>query len=196
MTRDFAGMLMVSKLILLLKKQIHKATISRQHCINCVIAGNIILGFRCGLDYSPYGSTWTRYVYSSSCFGKLNGTMCDDSNACTRTDTCMSEICVGTNPVICSALDQCHEVGTCNTTNGQCSQPFKADNSTCDDGDTCTDDDMCNSGVCIGTSFCPFATPTSEPIEAPVQIGLISSAGGLQIAQYLGIVVILVEILF
>src|SRR5262249_24454314 len=42
-----------------------------------------------------------------------NGTPCNDSNACTQTDTCQTGICTGANPVVCSALDQCHDVGTC-----------------------------------------------------------------------------------
>ncbi|MFI5041954.1 MAG: hypothetical protein ACHQNA_08935, partial [Acidimicrobiales bacterium] len=40
-----------------------------------------------------------------------NGGACSDANACTQTDTCQAGACVGTNPVICTALDQCHDVG-------------------------------------------------------------------------------------
>jgi len=44
---------------------------------------------------------------------KGNGQPCNDGNACTQTDTCgAGEACIGSNPVVCTALDQCHAVGT------------------------------------------------------------------------------------
>jgi len=42
-------------------------------------------------------------VVSFACSGQPNGTPCDDGNACKRTDTCQSGVCVGTNPVSCTA---------------------------------------------------------------------------------------------
>ncbi len=54
---------------------------------------------------------------------KPNGTACTDGNACTRTDTCQAGACVGGNPVVCTALDQCHVAGTCNPATGTCSNP-------------------------------------------------------------------------
>ena len=42
-----------------------------------------------------------------------DGTSCNDANACTQTDTCQAGVCTGANPVVCSALDQCHAVGAC-----------------------------------------------------------------------------------
>ena len=57
---------------------------------------------------------------------KPNGTACNDGNACTQTDTCQSGTCSGGNPVTCAAIDQCHDVGTCNTATGACSTPIKA----------------------------------------------------------------------
>src|SRR2546425_8454799 len=41
-----------------------------------------------------------------------DGTACNDGNACTQTDTRQSGTCVGSNPVTCAALDQCHVAGT------------------------------------------------------------------------------------
>ena len=212
---------------------------------------NIIFGMRCGKNILLSDSTWTRYIYSyNSCGGKpndtpcddgnvctqtdtcqsgtcvgsnpvvctaldqchdvgtcdatsgcsqpfkSNGTSCDDNNVCTQTDTCQSGTCVGSNPVICTALDQCHDAGTCNTTSGQCSQPFKSNNSTCDDGDSCTDADVCISGVCMGTSSCPVATPENSSIRnyAPRHRRIINGASQLHTAQYLGIAICLVEI--
>src|SRR5437667_3222773 len=42
-----------------------------------------------------------------------DGTACDDGNACTQIDTCQSGSCTGSNPVVCAAIDQCHDAGTC-----------------------------------------------------------------------------------
>src|SRR5262249_26082789 len=82
---------------------------------------------------------------------KTNGTPCDDGNLCTQTDTCQSGTCMG-NPVVCTALDQCHNPGTCDTTSGMCSNPQKADLSACDDGNACTQTDSCMGGVCVGSN--------------------------------------------
>ena len=40
---------------------------------------------------------------------KPNGTACNDGNACTQTDTCQAGVCTGSNPVVCTGPDQCHE---------------------------------------------------------------------------------------
>ena len=53
--------------------------------------------------------------------------------------------------VVCEALDQCHDVGVCNPVTGECSNPAKEDDTTCDDGDACTQTDTCQSGVCSGS---------------------------------------------
>src|SRR5256714_15256148 len=44
---------------------------------------------------------------------KPDGATCNDSNACTPTDSCQAGACTGTNPVVCAAADQCHGAGTC-----------------------------------------------------------------------------------
>jgi hypothetical protein len=54
------------------------------------------------------------------------GTDCDDGNLCTQTDKCQAGVCVGTNPVTCSAQDECHAVGTCSPVTGTCNNPAKA----------------------------------------------------------------------
>jgi MYXO-CTERM domain-containing protein len=82
----------------------------------------------------------------------FTGPACDDGNACTQLDTCRSGVCTGDNPVVCSALDACHDAGTCDPTSGLCSQPAKPDGSLCDDQDACTKLDTCQSGVCTGDS--------------------------------------------
>ncbi len=83
---------------------------------------------------------------------KANGTTCDDNSICTQADTCQAGICTGQNPIVCSAVDQCHDAGICNPNTGVCSQPAKMDGTTCDDGNGCTQTDSCQLGVCIGAS--------------------------------------------
>ncbi len=85
---------------------------------------------------------------------KIDGTTCDDGNACTMADACNGGSCSGT-AVTCTALDQCHNVGTCSPSTGACSNPNKADGSGCDDGNSCTTGDSCAAGVCLsGASTC------------------------------------------
>ena len=81
---------------------------------------------------------------------KANGTACTDSNQCTQTDSCQSGACVGAMPVVCTALDQCHNVGTCNMATGVCSNPNKPNNAACSDSNACTQTDSCQSGSCVG----------------------------------------------
>jgi len=81
---------------------------------------------------------------------KPNGTTCNDGNACTRTDTCQTGTCTGANPVVCTALDQCHVAGTCAPETGICSDPAKADGSACNDANACTQTDTCQGGACSG----------------------------------------------
>ncbi|HQP34679.1 MAG TPA: hypothetical protein PLI95_05860, partial [Polyangiaceae bacterium] len=79
-----------------------------------------------------------------------DGTDCDDKNACTLTDQCKAGNCAGADPVVCGALDQCHNAGTCNPTDGLCSNPAKPNDTPCDDNDLCTKTDSCQSGNCTG----------------------------------------------
>lgn len=48
-----------------------------------------------------------------------DGTNCDDSSACTQTDQCQSGVCVGADPVVCTA-PLCHAPGTCEPSTGAC----------------------------------------------------------------------------
>ena len=73
-----------------------------------------------------------------TCNQGWSGPACDTQDAC--------------NGVVCMALDQCHEAGTCDPATGTCSNPNAADGSICDDGSKCTDPDTCTNGVCSGTS--------------------------------------------
>ena len=81
-----------------------------------------------------------------------DGTPCDDSDACSQTDSCQAGSCTGANPLLCSAMDQCHLAGTCNPLTGVCSDPVKSDGTLCSDGDACTPTDQCQAGACMGSN--------------------------------------------
>jgi len=89
-----------------------------------------------------------------------NGTTCTDGNGCTSTDTCQAGTCTGSNPVVCTASDQCHVVGSCNPTTGVCSNPIASNGTTCNDGNGCTQTDKCQAGACTGSN--PVACTASD----------------------------------
>src|SRR5262245_28240255 len=91
----------------------------------------------------------------------MDGTVCNDSNACTRTDTCQGGTCTGGNSVVCTASDQCHVAGTCDTATGQCSNPAAMDGTDCNDSNACTRTDTCQGGTCTGGNsvVCTAAVP-------------------------------------
>ncbi len=102
-----------------------------------------------------------------------DGTACDDGNACTLLDACAGGACVGSDPVTCSAVDACHEAGTCDPATGACSSPPRPDGTACEDGNACTQGDACQGGACVsGTSTCtntaPHACLTVTPAVASV----------------------------
>jgi hypothetical protein len=84
-----------------------------------------------------------------------DGTTCNDGSACTTGDACHGGTCSGT-AVTCVAVDQCHNAGSCDPSSGVCSNPTRADGSSCDDGNACTTGDACQAGACSGgTNTCP-----------------------------------------
>lgn len=91
---------------------------------------------------------------------KTDGTPCDDGNGCTRSDGCQAGTCVGPNPVVCTAADQCHEAGACTPATGACSNPRKLGGTVCDDGNACTTSSACEAGVCTG--FFPVVCTSSD----------------------------------
>jgi len=100
------------------------------------------------------------------CPNPLKTGSCDDGNKCTQTDTCQAGACVGDNPVVCAASDQCHGIGSCDAKTGACSNPSKADGSSCDDADKCTQSDSCQGGKCTG----------DKPVKCPA-LGQCYAAG-------------------
>ena len=105
------------------------------------------------LDQCHVAGTCDPTTGSCSNPAKPNGTACNDGNACTTVDTCQAGACTGASPVVCSALDQCHDPGTCDLATGTCSNPAKADGTSCDDGSACTRGDRCLGGSCLGAAL-------------------------------------------
>jgi hypothetical protein len=103
------------------------------------------------------------------CVFTPNAAPCDDGNRCTRTDTCRAGSCVGGEPILCPARDQCQDVGICDPATGRCLTPFRPDGSVCSDGDACTVDDTCRAGVCVSgpARDCDDGVPcTADACEA------------------------------
>jgi hypothetical protein len=88
----------------------------------------------------------------------VDGTTCSGADRCFGTYACTGGACVGSQPVVCGALDACHAPGTCDPATGQCSQPSQPDGTACDDGDACTRSSTCEGGQCTGSDpvVCPL----------------------------------------
>ena len=111
------------------------------------------------MDQCHTAGTCTQATGVCSNPAKANGASCSDSNACTQTDTCQAGACIGANPVTCGAPDQCHTIGTCDTANGACSNPAKANGTSCSDSNACTQMDTCQAGGCIGANSVTCGAP-------------------------------------
>jgi hypothetical protein len=119
-------------------------------CVGCVDATD------CGLAPTCKIATCNASICGTD--NAADAAACNDNNRCTQADSCLAGACVGSNPVICMALDQCHDPGTCASATGNCSQSLpKGDGSACDDGNKCTKPDSCQAAVCVsGTAVkCP-----------------------------------------
>ena len=81
----------------------------------------------------------------TGCFNPPNNLPCQDGDACTDNDQCISGECIGL-PVDCEDGALCTD-NLCNPNTG-C---FVVNNvAPCDDGDACTNGDTCLGGVCAG----------------------------------------------
>ena len=111
----------------------------------------------CALDSDcpvPSGSgiCATTTCVSGACITQYNvGIPCDDGDACTTNDVCLSNgSCAGT-PVVCIPLGNCYDAGVCDSQTGICSDPVKPDGVPCDDGNPNSTGETCQSGICTCT---------------------------------------------
>src|SRR5262249_8346787 len=79
-----------------------------------------------------------------------NGTTCNDGSACTSGETCQSGVCTPSSTKTCTAMDQCHVAGACDPASGTCSNPAKANGTSCDDGNGRSSGEICQTGICSG----------------------------------------------
>lgn len=80
----------------------------------------------------------------------LDGSPCDDMNACTTMDTCEKDVCVGNSSVECPMASPC-QLSVCDPATGQCKPDNVPDGEPCMDSDMCTEMDTCMGGKCVGT---------------------------------------------
>jgi hypothetical protein len=79
-----------------------------------------------------------------------DGTICNDGNKCTSGETCTGGSCGGGTPKTCQPLDQCHLAGSCQQSDGSCTNPNAPDATPCE-SNMCTIGDMCMSGSCTSS---------------------------------------------
>src|SRR5262249_42582506 len=82
---------------------------------------------------------------------KPDGTPCSDGNACTQGDQCQGGVCTAPARTLCYPPDQCHDGGTCNPQNGQCSFPPTPTAPAGNDGAACPPSDGGQNGTSTGT---------------------------------------------
>ena len=88
-----------------------------------------------------------------------NGTVCDDSSACTQGDVCEEGLCAGGPPIVCDDGNPC-TTDACDAFLG-CTHELNTD--PCEDGNLCTANDICNNGVCTGAEvLCGDANPCTK----------------------------------
>jgi uncharacterized protein (TIGR03382 family) len=86
---------------------------------------------------------------------------CSDGDVCTQDDRCVDGVCTPESGVECAAIDECHEAGECDPTNGMCDDPRKADGAECENTGTC------KSGHCEGGTPDPVGEGGSGNEPAP-----------------------------
>jgi MYXO-CTERM domain-containing protein len=76
--------------------------------------------------------------------GPDDSATCDDGDVCTLNDACVDGVCTPEAGITCQAIDECHEAGECDPSDGICSDPRKPDGEPCENTGTCV------SGRCEG----------------------------------------------
>jgi MYXO-CTERM domain-containing protein len=100
----------------------------------------------------------------------LTGNACTPAvpDACFASFACQAGACAGQNAVVCAAKDECHDVGTCDSTTGSCSNPAKMDGTTCSIG-------TCQGGVC--TASVDAGSDSGMAVDAGTDAGLQNDSG-------------------
>ena len=94
---------------------------------------------------------------------QADGTPCDDFDAGTADDRCVSGVCVGKfscGGLSCLPLNPVCHTATC--TNNQCTQLLKPSGTACNDGNSSTTADVCGAGSCKGVDLCKDVVCTAS----------------------------------
>ena len=75
----------------------------------------------------------------------------------------------------CTALDACHDPGTCDLATGMCSNPAKPNGTVCNDGNACTSGETCQGGAC----GLPTATVSCSALDQCHDPGVCAPATGM-----------------
>ena len=76
-------------------------------------------------DATPIADAEVLPDAAGPCSALPDGADCDDGDACTQVDECLGGACVGTTPIVCEAVDDCHVVGMCVPESGLCTKPAR-----------------------------------------------------------------------
>lgn len=106
----------------------------------------------------------------------LDGTPCDDGDACTIT-RCLAGECTPTDKLDCSKLDGPCRTGVCNPQSGTCAVEWPFEGEPCKDEGGCNFAAKCEEGECVGPPpfppllFTDFSVAGGWTAEPPWQIG-------------------------
>lgn len=115
---------------------------SNDHCVGSQCQG---VQFICNDNNECTTDVCVDVEGQPKCFTmNINGTQCDDGNACTINDVCIAGQCTS-DPIICNDQNTCTS-DSC--MGGEC--VFSNNTLPCDDHNACTLSDQCSGGVCIG----------------------------------------------
>jgi uncharacterized protein (TIGR03382 family) len=100
----------------------------------------------------------------------MDGTLCDDNDACTEAAQCTAGICAGVAKDCSAVADACNTAG-CDKVLGCVAVPV-ADGTICNDGDSKTSGDKCTQGVCAGKKKSSGCNAAGDP-SSLAAIGLL-----------------------
>ena len=100
--------------------------------------------------------------------GLVDGSNCNDGDACTLVDTCVNGACTGTPKPCEDDGNPCTTQTGCDQESGECLFQNMPDETVCDDGTVCTLEDTCMEGQCIGAELAcdddnPCTSDTCDP---------------------------------
>ena len=135
----------------------------------CTHSDTCLEGVCSGIQYSCDDPAQCETADGATCNGDgtctyltapMNGTPCDDSDACTQDGACAGGACIGGNGVDCDDAndctdDACDPLTGCTHTNNSAG---------CSDDDPCTTGDYCDNGACVtlGTLDCDDANDCTD----------------------------------